>query len=444
MSSRNGNGQRRWSGSRPQRGGPGFNRGGFRAHPKFRPPFAHENIPPFMGNGMPYSENHPPFFPPPPAPAPLPPHSNAGYTNPPFVMDGLPAYTGAPFIPPPPAFAPVSNGPLIVGSQPGYSPLTPPYYGEQFHQDHGYFGPHPNMNFHPGAWFPPTPPTPAYYGEYHPQNPPYFSPPEFENKPTPPSTESSTVKETETTQIHERVEPAKSPELLIPPKAEEQKLEEPKVEEPKTQESEEEVDIFNLPNPETPPRLIRVYQADSESDEDDDEEETPLRRRSNSSRSAQAPSLETVLEEPEEDETEESVTTTTLEPASGSDSESAHENRTQNKIKRTRVMRTGPYKERSASADSSRSVSRGRSRTRKPLAAEYQPTTGVTVEEYVRDMVEQLPEEDRPSKEDQKALVVEIERERLKKFLEGKFFGSESSSRSRSGSVETTSSSKSL
>lgn len=356
-------------------------------------------------------------------------------------MNGVPAYMGAPFIPPPPAYAPpVSGGPFIVNGQPVYSPFTPPYYGEQFHQDQGYFGPHPNI--HPGGYFPPTPTTPAYYGESFPQNPP-----EFDNKSTPPSTESSTVNETETIkETTERDEPAKSPELKNPPKAEEQKLEEPKVEEPNTQGPTEEVDIFNLPNSTNSPRLIRICDSDSESEEDDEDEEKPLlRRRSNSNRSAQAPSLETVLEEPEEDEDETEDDTTTLEPASSSDSDSAREINSR-KATRTRPKRNHPSKERSASANSSRSVSRGRSSTRKPLAAEYQPSTGITVEEYARALAAKWSEKYSDAYSDEAVLAVarELEQERLKKGLEKKFIGSESSTHSGSGSVGTTSSSKSV
>lgn len=447
MPPRNGNSQGRWFGSRPQRGGPARNRGGYRAYPKFRPPpFAPENIPsyhspPFMAAGMPYSENHPPFYPP-PASAPLPPHSNAGYATPPFVMNGLPAYTGAPFIQHSPTYAPPVNcGPFIVNSQPVYGPITPPYYGEQFHPDHGYFGPQPHMNIHPGGYFPPTPTTPAYYGESFPQNPPYFTPPEFDNKLTSPSTESSTVKDTETNkETTERDEPAKSPELEIPPKAEEQKLEEPKDEEPKAQESTEEVDIFNLPNSQEPPKLIRICDSDSDSEEDDEGEEKPLprRRRSNSLQdSLEAWGLETVKEEPEEDETADD--TTTLESASNSDSDSARETRSR-KVTRTRAMKYGPNKERRVSSNSPPSVSRSGSRTRKPLAPEYEPVHGTTIEKYVRDMANGLGEPDI------QAIIRELEEEWLKKGLQEKFIesGSSARSRSRSDSVATTSSYKSL
>lgn len=466
MPTRNGSSQGRWFDSRPQRGGPAYNRGGHHAYPRFRPPpFAHESIPqypspPIMGSGMPWSENHPPFYPPPP---PAPAHSNAGYATPPFVMDGFPGYMGAPFIPSQPAFAPpVSSGPFIVNSHPVYSPIPPPYYGEPFHQDHGFFGPHPNMNIHPGGYFPPTPTTQAYYGESYPQNPPYFTPPEIENQPTPPSTESSTFKETETQKEIKRDEPSTSRELTLPPKAQSSKVEEPKtqnpptshelenppkaqdqkVEEPGTQEPPtDEVDIFNLPKSETPPRLIRVYGSDSDSEDDDDDEEgTPLlRRRSNSSRSAQVPSLETVLEEREEDEAEDE--STTLAPASGSDSDSARENKTR-KVKRNRVMRNGPLKERTTSPSDSPSGSRGRSRSRKPLAAEYQPTTGQTVEEYVRSLNKKNGQN--LSDKHLEDITRELEDERLKKALHEKFIESGSSSRSRSVSAGSTSSFKSF
>ena len=140
-SARNGNVQPRFGNSRPRRNGINGPRGGFRGFPKYQNlPFHPDNlpppngfpIPPAMISGIPYSENTPPFFPPPPAfPGP-------GYGNGPLIVHSQPRFVNPP-MPPPMYLPPVSNGPLIVSSQPAYAPPIPTYW-EPYPQLNGFIG----------------------------------------------------------------------------------------------------------------------------------------------------------------------------------------------------------------------------------------------------------------------------------------------------------------
>lgn len=229
----------------------------------------------------------------------------------------------------------------------------------------------------------------------------------------------------------------------------ESKLEEKRAGE---QKAEEEVDIFNLPDPEEPPRLIRVHDSDSGSEADIEKEEgkIPKAKRKPRKSSHRAPKLSTVKEEGEEADDE-----TTLEPASDSDSSSPNtncrpketQNGTENGLKEDRPKRPSPVRV--------RSCSRGRSRNRKPLAAEYQPTTGTTIEEYVRKTYVQRAAED-PQNECNETLlqdvIQDLEKERMESVDEHttemwdamwEQAESESSACSRSVSVGRSSSSKS-
>lgn len=225
----------------------GANRGGYRGFSKYHnPPFQHENLPPshlrgdlppphlrggFPGphywvNGMPYNnEPHPSFY------HPLPQHPNDGFGNHPFIVNSQPRYDH-PHLPSPDVYnTGIPSGPLIINGQPQYGGNSPAVYHEFFTPESAFLSPPSSVTSQPGSYFTPQP-----YIEPYPAHQKYLAPPHVQVKVTLPSTK---VEETEEKIIeNEGIEKLLEPERL-----------------------------------EKPPKLIRVYESESDTESDDEEEQ---------------------------------------------------------------------------------------------------------------------------------------------------------------------------
>lgn len=316
-----------------------------------------------------------------------------------------------------------------------YSGPAPGYYGEFYFPDNGYYSPQSSMTSQSSGYFGPTSQM-CYNGPY-PQNPDYLTPPSSINKATPPLQTDSTVQEdpgadkgSET--VKEQTESDKEPEVNKTPEPQN---------EPQPGPESEETDIFNLTNPEKPPRLIRIHDSDSESDS---EEEEIVSKTKPKPTTQPLRSLDPVREETEDE-------TTTLEPDSESDSPASTSDNssatrkpdmtaTQSKLQYTSNPNTNPDPKSNSNSPSPSPSLRSVSRVRKPLEAKYQPTTGVTVEEYVRRELERR-QPNWLGEEQALDVIVELEEERKQKCMWAVF---ESESSSRSGSLARSCSSKSV
>ncbi|KAJ5692167.1 hypothetical protein N7462_001590 [Penicillium macrosclerotiorum] len=230
-SHRNGGSQSRYNNYRPRNGPSNYHadQSGFSKlhHPPLHqenlpPPGGYISSPPILVNGIPY-ENHS-FYPPPP---PMP----NGFTGPPFMMNGHPGYLGPPQ-PLPETFMPnisMPGAPFLVTSQLPYAGSTPSFFSGPFAPDNGYF-------------------SQPYYGELYTAPMTHLCPPVI-----PPRRKSShTVKaecvdEKNGPDEREKEKPADDPEPIIVAGV-----------------------VMNPKTPEKAPRLLRVYEVDS-----DTEEETP-------------------------------------------------------------------------------------------------------------------------------------------------------------------------
>ncbi|KAJ5930668.1 hypothetical protein N7466_006161 [Penicillium verhagenii] len=258
--------------NKPYRNGNGPSRGGYRGPPRYPNQQAlQENIhpphfngefpvpqfrgdmppphlrggcpnPPYWGHGMPYNNDpHPSFYPPPPH------HPMNGFGNPPFIMNGPPRYDHPNLLPPPEMYNPgMPNGPLIVNGQPPYGGPNPAFYPEFFTPESAFMSPPSSVSSQPGGYFPPQPYTEPYMPGPHPD---YLVPPSAPIKITPPPTEKTQVVEEKATDNggDDEVTETGSIEKLLERMTVEQA-----------------------------PKLIRVYDSDTESDGEADEDKVPV------------------------------------------------------------------------------------------------------------------------------------------------------------------------
>ncbi|KAJ5798131.1 uncharacterized protein N7503_007427 [Penicillium pulvis] len=252
----------------------GANRGGYRGFSKHHnPPFQMENLPAshlhgelplphlrggFPGphywvNGMPYNnERHPSFYYPPSQ------HPNDGFNNHPFIVNSQPRYDHPHFLPPPDIYnTGIPGGALIINGQPQYGDNSPAVYHEFFTPESAGLSPPASVTSQPGSYFTPQP-----YTEPYPAHQNQLAPPHVQVKVTLPPTK---PKDTEEKVVeNEGIEKLLEPERL-----------------------------------EKPPKLIRVYESDTESDDEKEQEKCSARIFELGERSPLIPALKSLKEEDE-------------------------------------------------------------------------------------------------------------------------------------------------
>ncbi|KAJ5548729.1 hypothetical protein N7513_005963 [Penicillium frequentans] len=259
----------------------GANKGGYRGFSKYHnPPFQLENIPAshlhgelppshlrgdlplphlrggFPGphywvNGMPYNnERHPSFYYPPPQ------HPNDGFHNHPFIVNSQPRYDHPHLLPSPDIYnTGIPGGPLIINGQPQYGDNSPAVYHEFLAPDGVGLSPPASVTSQPGSYFTPQP-----YTEPYPAHQEYLAPPHVQVKVTLPPIK---PEETERKAIeNEGIEKLLEPERL-----------------------------------EKPPKLIRVYESDTESNDDEEQDKCSAQKSESGETSHLIPALNTVREE---------------------------------------------------------------------------------------------------------------------------------------------------
>ncbi|KAJ5639771.1 uncharacterized protein N7484_007633 [Penicillium longicatenatum] len=273
----------------------GANRGGYRGFSKYHnPPYQPENLPPthphgelppshFRGgfpgphywvNGLPYNnEPHPSFYHPPPY------RPNDGFGNHPFIVNSQPRYDHPQLLPSPDVYNPgIPGGPLIINGQPQYGGNSPAVYHEFFTPDSGFLSPPTSITSHPGDYFTPQPFTEP---EPYPTHRRYLNPPNVQVKVTmPPNMVERTGKKI--------IEDEGIIRLLEPEK------------------------------PEKAPKLIRVYESDSEYNDEEEHHKCPTPKIELADTNHLIPVLNPVKEEYEELDVEEGHETQTTEPTSNS------------------------------------------------------------------------------------------------------------------------------
>lgn len=303
------------------------------------PPRTGFPIPPLLLNGVSY-ETHPPYFPPPFAPPPPPP-TNHGFDVPPFIVSSQPRYMNSPqhqgtFMPT------INNSPFVVGTHTPYGGPTPPYYGGPYIPGPEYFTPPFTIQSQQGEYMN----QPQYNGFYTPNMGP----------PTP---------------LHDsRNQCYATPSAL----SDNREVTTASVKEPEVVE-EETVGIDLLLNSkrlEKAPKLIRIYDSESEANSgEDDASETETEKLSQ-----QRPVSDAVKNVQDGSEV----------PGAESDvgSEVSY------------ICKTGKENSSNSSDHASDSGTKGTSaslvqcrshsppRFRESIQASFQPKTGISVEQYVR------------------------------------------------------------
>ncbi|KAJ5772139.1 hypothetical protein N7520_002668 [Penicillium odoratum] len=234
----NHNGSPRYN--RTYRNGP--NRGGYRGFPKYHDsPFQPENSPPshprgefpphllpgppYWINGMPYNnEPYPSLYHPPPQ------HPSNGLSNHQFIPNNHPGFDPPHLVPPPYVYnTGIPHGPLIVNGQLSYGSNSPAFYREMCTPESGFMSTPSSVASQDGSYF--------------------------------------------TTQTY--TEPCMAPQRDLAPPLNRIKVSLPTA---KVEETEEEVPecegiekLLEQKEPEKPPRLIRIYDSDTESDEEGEE-----------------------------------------------------------------------------------------------------------------------------------------------------------------------------
>ncbi|KAJ5819782.1 hypothetical protein N7474_005373 [Penicillium riverlandense] len=406
-----GNKPPRFNNNRPYRNGPNNPRG-YNGPP---PPIYNENMPPGgpyppygpplhpqMYPGMPlYPPNvPPPMHPPVSYPAVYPPASGCGPASPYYYYPP----PGPMYNPGPPiasSLPDMNGGAMIVNSQPMPVSMPPPPYCDPYAPDMGY-PPYPPPYTMPG-------PADGYYmlamsPEGYGPSMEYRFAPSGNNDTSSEKTNGGT-----------------------PPEASEKDTEKDKTDEP-------EVDIYNLP-PEKAPRLIKTHNSDSNSNSDssdaeeqkqeqEEKEDRPSRREK---RPKKFTVLDTVVEETE------------CLPHSSSESEVSHspsfsfspspplnESRNHSSEPTSSPDPTNPHLQ------------------RKGLASKYQPASGITVEEYVRNEAKTKAAWADLSEELIAQVIGELEEERVDDKKVAQSLITASAGTSRSCSLTRTASSKSI
>jgi hypothetical protein len=205
-----------------------------------------------------------------------------------------------------------------------------------------------------------------------------------------------------------------------PPETSEQDTEKDKTDEP-------EVDIYNLP-PEKAPRLIKTH--DSDSDSSDEEEQEQEEKEDRPSRREKRPKKITVLDTVVEE-------TESL-PSPSSESEVSHSPSVSFSPSPPQNESRNQSSEPTSSPDPTKSHLQ-----RKALVSKYQPASGITVEEYVRNEAKTKAVWADLSEELIAQVIGELEEERVDKKVAQSLITA-SAGTSRSCSLTRTASSKSI
>ncbi|KAJ5632939.1 hypothetical protein N7490_009278 [Penicillium lividum] len=396
--------------NRPYRNGP--NRGGYRGFPKYHnSPFQPENSPPshprgdfpphllpgppYWVNGMTYNnEPYPSFYHPPPQ------HPSNSFSNHQFIPNGQPGFDHPHLLLPPYIYnTGIPNVPLIVNGQPSYGSSSPAIYPEMCTPESGFVSTPSSVASQDGSYF--------------------------------------------TTQT--QTEPCMAPQrdLTPPPIKIKVSLPTAKVEEPEetVPECEGIEKLLEQKEPEKPPRLIRIYDSDTESDKEAEEHRGLTRKLELENANRIVPAFKQVKEEEEEGkevDVQERRESRTTEVTSDSGPPSADQVSTPSHS-RSRSRSCSPL---------SRTAIHAHSRDSRDADQEVHVTPKKTVAEIVRSVLPKL-ESDIDERLIQEVILEEEERMKQERAMKKKQKltvdrGSSKSSTSRSCSLTRSCSSKSI